>query len=479
MLKFPMAAAIVLLAGGASAQMAPDRAAMLERMDARAGHFGDVSRKIWEFAEVGYKETKSSAMLRDELRQAGFSIEENIGGIPTAFSASWGQGKPVIGILGEFDALPGLSQEDVPEQKPRVTGDPGHGCGHNLFGTASAFAAISVKNYLSEKKLPGTIVFYGTPAEEGGGGKVYMARAGAFNRCDAIITWHPGNANQVSNRTSLANITGKFKFYGKPSHAAAAPDAGRSALDGLMLMNFCVEMMREHVPQETRMHYIVTNGGAAPNVVPAFSEGYFYARHSSMPVLDNVWERINKCAQAGALGTETRMELDLVSSVYNVLPNPVLGQMLEKNLRALGGIHYTPEEQAFAQQLRKSFNADQPLGSQENVVRADDGVGSASSDVGDVSWNVPTAQFTTATFVPGTPGHSWQSAACAGTTIGRKGMVLAAKTLALTAADLFGQPDQVIAARQAFEKARAGHEYRSRIPADHKPPLNYRDKSAN
>ena len=469
----------IAMTGAALAQFSPDRAAMLERMDSRAAHYGDVSRKIWEFAEVGYKEIKSSALLKDELRQAGFAIEENIGGIPTAFSASWGQGKPVIGILGEFDALPGLSQEDQPVQKARATGAPGHGCGHNLFGTASAFAAISVKNYLSEKKLSGTVVFFGTPAEEGGGGKVYMARAGAFTRCDAVLAWHPGSANQVSNRTSLANITGKFKFYGKPSHAAAAPDAGRSALDALMLMNFCVEMMREHVPQETRMHYIVTNGGAAPNVVPAFAEGYFYARHSSMPILDNVWERINKCAQAGALGTETRMELDLVSSVYNLLPNPVLGNALEKNLRALGGIHYTAEEQAFAEQLRKSFQTQTPLGSQEEVVRADEGVGSASSDVGDVSWNVPTAQFTTATFVPGTPGHSWQSAACAGTSIGRKGMVLAAKTLALTAVDLFEEPGQLTTARQAFEKARAGHEYRSRIPADHKPPLNYRDVSTN
>ena len=463
----------------ASTAEADDRAEMLRKMDGRAQHFGELSRRIWEFAEVGYKETKSSELLKSELRAAGFQIQENVAAIPTAFIASWGQGKPVIAILGEFDALPGLSQEDVPEKKARVTGAPGHGCGHNLFGVASAFAAITVKDYLAEKKLPGTVRFYGTPAEEGGGGKIYMARAGVFNDCDVAITWHPGNSNGASLRSSLANISAKFRFYGKAAHAAAAPDRGRSALDAVMLMNFAVEMMREHVPEATRIHYIITSGGAAPNVVPDFAEAYYYARHPDMPVLDGIWARIVKCAEAGALGTETRMEMEFVNSVYNLLPNDALTKLLDRNLRRVGGVQYSAEERTFAEALRKTFPTEQalPLGSQEQIQPVEEGYGSASSDVGDVSWIVPTAQFTTATFVPGTPGHSWQSTACAGMSIGRKGMVAAAKTLALTAVDLLTDPQQVAAARASFNQRRAGHEYRSRVPADQKPPLNYRDKA--
>lgn len=472
---------VPLLFGAATAQpqVAADRSDLLKQMDARAQHFADISRQIWEFAEVGYKEVRSSDLLKSELRSAGFQIREKVADIPTAFSASWGQGKPVIGILGEFDALPGLSQEAIPQQKPRVAGAPGHGCGHNLFGSASAFAAISVKNYLTDKKIPGTIRFYGTPAEEGGGGKIYMARAGAFNDCDVVLTWHPGGANRASVGSNLANITAKFRFYGKAAHAAGSPDKGRSALDAVMLMGNAVEFMREHVPQETRIHYIITNGGGSPNTVPDFAEIYIYARHPSMPALDGIWARIIKCAQAGALATDTRMEMELVNSAYNVLPNEALAVMFDRNLRLLGGIRYTPEEQAFAQTLSQTFQAEEglKLGSQERTMDIERGVSYASSDVGDVSWIVPTGQMTTATWVPGTAAHSWQSCATSGMSIGQKGMTLAAKVLALTALDLITDPKQVQAAKADFDKKRAGHEYKSRLPADQKPPLNYRDKS--
>jgi aminobenzoyl-glutamate utilization protein B len=335
---------------------------------------------------------------------------------------------------------------------------------------------VAVKEYLAGRKLSGTIRFYGTPAEEGGGGKIYMLRAGAFQDVDAALTWHPGSQNRAGLRSSLANISAKFRFYGRPAHAAGSPERGRSALDAVMVMNHAVDLLREHVPESTRIHYIITHGGAAPNVVPDLAEAYYYARHPQMPVLNGIWQRIVKCAEAGALATETRMEMELVNSVYNVLPNDALAALLDRNLRAVGGIKYTAEEQAFAERLAKTFGGDRetPLGSQERVLAPDDGYGSGSTDVGDVSWALPTAQFTTATFVPGTPGHSWQSAACAGTTIGRKGMVSAAKTLALTAADLVTDPRQVEAARASFEKRRAGHVYRSRIPAGQKPPLDYR-----
>lgn len=462
----------------AGAALAGEKETLLKQMDARAAHYGDVSRQIWEFAEVGYKEYKSADLLKSELRQAGFTVEDNVAGIPTAFTATWGQGRPVIAVLGEYDALPGLSQEAVPDRKPRAEGAPGHGCGHNLLGTASLFAAVSIKDWLAAKKISGTIRFYGTPAEEGGGGKLYMARAGVFKDVDAVLSWHPGDSNGASKQSSLAIISAKFRFYGKPAHAAAAPDVGRSALDGVMVMANAVEFMREHVPESTRIHYIITNGGSAPNVVPEFAELFLYARHPSMPVLDGIWNRIVKCAQAGALATETRMEMELIDSSYNVLPNDALASLVDRNLHLVGGVTYTKQEQAFAESLRKTLPLERarPLGSQEGIQAPTEGYFSASSDVGDVSWIVPTAALNTATFVPGVPAHSWQSTACAGMSIGRKGMVVAAKALALTAVDLFTDPEQLKAARASFEQRRAGYEYRSRIPAEHKPPLNYRDK---
>jgi aminobenzoyl-glutamate utilization protein B len=440
----------------ASPLVADDKSALLQNMDARAAHYGEVSRKIWEFAEVGYKEARSTELLKSELRSAGFTLADNVAGIPTAFTATWGQGKPVIAIMGEYDALPGLSQEDVPDRKPRANGGPGHGCGHNLLGAASLFAAVTVKDWIADKKIPGTIRFYGTPAEEGGGGKLYMIRAGVFKDVDIVLSWHPSDQNGASLKSSLAIITAKFRFYGKPAHAAAAPDAGRSALDGLMIMANSVEFLREHVPDSTRIHYIITNGGSAPNIVPDYSELFIYARHPSMPVLDKIWDRIIKCAEAGALASETRMEMELIESSYNTLPNDTLAALVDKNMRIVGGVTYTKEEQTFAETIRKSLpDRTRPMGSQEKIEVPSEGAGSASTDAGDVSWTLPMAALTTATFVPGVPAHSWQSAACAGMTIGRKGMVVAAKSLVLTAVDLYTDAKQVEAAKVSFEKRRA------------------------
>jgi len=468
------------LAPGLQAQPTEaDRARLLQGVEARAATFGELSRRIWEYSEVGYKEKDSSAALGEKLRGEGFTLQAGAAGIPTAFVASWGRGKPVIAVLAEFDALPGLSQHDSPERKPRVDGAPGHGCGHNLLGSGAALAVVAVKELLEQKKLPGTIRLYGTPAEEGGGGKIYMARAGLFEGVDVVLTWHPGDRNVAGTSTSLANINAKFRFRGQPAHAAGSPEKGRSALDALLLMAHGVELLREHIPSETRIHYIITKGGEAPNVVPDFAEIYIYARHSHMPTLDDVWSRIVKCAEAGALATGTRMEMELVNSVYNTLPNDALAALVDRNLRTVGGFKYTPEEQAFAEKLAQSFPESQealPIGSQEQVQAPRGGIQSSSTDVGDISWQLPTSSLTTATFVPGTPGHSWQSTACAGMSIGRKGMLVAAKTLALTAYDLYTDPAQLPAARASFDKRRGGHEYRSRVPQDQKPPLNYRDK---
>ena len=459
----------------ASWALESERARLLRAMDGSAAKWGVISRQIWEFAELGYHENRSSKLLQDELRAAGFRITPGVAGAPTAFVAEWGAGKPVIGLMGEFDALPGLSQDAAPERKPLVKDGPGHGCGHNLFGAAVTFAAVTLKSYMEQHGVKGTLRFFGAPAEEGGGGKIYMLRSGVFEGTDVALTWHPGDANRADLGSSLANITAKFRFHGTAAHAAAAPWAGRSALDALMLSAHAIDMLREHVPQETRLHYIVTRGGAAPNIVPDFAESYVYARHPRMAVLDGIWERMEKAAEGAAIATGTRAEVVLQSSVWDVLPNDALTELLRKNLKVAGGVRYSGEERAFAVKLRETMDTKDalPLGSETEIFTESRGT-MGSTDVGDVSHVLPVGQFSAATFVPGTPGHSWQSTACAGMSIGRKGMVVAAKTLTLTALDLLTEPENVAAAKESFSRRSTGAAYRSRIPAEARPPLNYR-----
>lgn len=467
----------LLLAASPGAQAPDSRRALLQSIEQNAQRLGELSRQIWEFAEVGYKETKSSALLRDELKAAGFSIQEGVADMPTAFVATWGSGKPVIGLMGEFDALPGLSQENVPEQKPRTAGAPGHGCGHNLFGVASMAAAIAVKQQLEARKLPGTIRFFGTPAEEGGNGKVYMVRAGLFDDVDVALHWHPNDRNVASRTSTLAVISAKFRFKGVAAHAASAPDKGRSALDAVMVMTHAVDLLREHIPEESRLHYIITKGGVAPNIVPENAEIYMYARHPRIDVLDGIWERIIKTAEAGALATGTTMEMEIVGSTPELLPNDAMISLLDRNLREVGGVTYTADERAFAEALQKTFVAGtaRPIDEAATVRQPDDPLTIGSTDAADVSWVVPSGWLLAATYVPGTPGHTWQATACTGGSIGRKGMIVAAKTLALTAMDLLTDPAKVAAARASFDKVKAGRPYKSRIPADAKPPLGYRD----
>ena len=455
---------------------ADDKDGVLQSIEARRSAYADVAKQIWAFAEVGYQEQRSSALLQQQLRAAGFTVRAGVAEIPTAFVATFGSGKPVIGILGEYDALPGLSQEPTARRSAVVAEGAGHGCGHNLLGTGSLAAAIAVKEWL-QAGHSGTLRYYGTPAEEGGAGKVYMVRAGLFNDVDAVVSWHPADRNDASPSTNLANITGKFRFRGVAAHAAAAPEKGRSALDAVEAMDYMVNMMREHVPQETRIHYIITRGGAAPNIVPDFAEAYYYARHPDMRILDSIWERMVDAAKGAALGTGTTMELEVTGAVWNVLPNEYLGGVMQRNLERVGGFTYTPEELKFAEDLRKTLT-EAPmieLGSQESVQPMRLGVvGSASTDLADVSWNVPTAQVVAATFVPGVPAHSWQATACAGGTIGVKGMMVAAKTMALTTVDLFSDPSHIQKATAEFDRKRGpGFVYKTRL-ADRKPALDYR-----
>jgi aminobenzoyl-glutamate utilization protein B len=473
-------AALLLMIGAATShaqRAADDRDALLRSIEAKRESYAEVAKQIWTFAEVGYQEQKSSALLQSQLKTAGFDVKAGVAEIPTAFTATYGSGKPVIAIVGEFDALPGLSQEASSTRKPLVADAAGHGCGHNLLGTGSLAAAIAVKEWLVTSGRSGTVRYYGTPAEEGGSGKVYMIRAGLFNDVDAVVAWHPGDRNEASASSSLANITGKFRFRGVSAHAAAAPDKGRSALDAVEAMDYMVNMMREHVPQETRIHYVITRGGGAPNVVPDFAEAYYYARQPDMRVLDGIWERINNAAKGAALGTGTTMEVEVTGAVFNVLPNEYLTGLMNRNLQRVGGFTYTPQELKFAEEIRKTLTEPPTveIGSQESVRPSRTGVtGSASTDLADVSWNVPTVQVTGATFVPGIPAHSWQATACAGGTIGVKGMMVAAKSMALTAADLFTDPAHIQKAREEFDRTRGpGFVYKTRL-ADRKPALDYR-----
>ena len=395
--------------------------------------------------------------------------------MPTAFTATYGAGKPVVGILGEFDALPGVAQQAVPELKPIPGQVAGHACGHHLFGVASAAAAIAVKDWMIANKKTGTLRFYGTPAEEGGSGKVYMVRDGLFNDVDVVLHWHPSSMNSASYGSSLANKTGKFRFYGVASHAAASPERGRSALDGVESMDLMVNMLREHIPQETRIHYVITRGGEAPNVVPAFAEVYYYVRNPKRDNVKSIWERVENAAKGAAMGTGTRVEVEVTGGVYDLLGNETLAKVMDANLRTVGGYTYTEQEKQFATKLQESFK-DQamPLESTQTIqpLRAYDG--SASTDVGDVSWVVPTVGLGAATWVPGTAAHSWQAVAAGGTTIGYKGMMVAAKTIALTAMDMFTSPTVIEESWKELKKKRGENFTYEALIGTRKPALDYR-----
>ncbi|NYJ28760.1 amidohydrolase [Allomuricauda sp. ARW1Y1] len=448
---------------------------VLKQLDAKAETYSEIAHTIWGLAEMGYLEEKSSALLQETLAAEGFSIEKGIAGIPTAFVAEYGSGYPVIGILGEYDALPGLSQEAVPEKKS-AGGEAGHACGHHLFGTASTAAAISVKDWMKANNIKGTIRFYGCPAEEGGSGKVYMVREGVFDDVDVALHWHPSSANAASAGAALANKSAKFRFYGISAHAAAAPQMGRSALDGVEAMNYMVNMMREHVPEDARIHYVITEGGEAPNVVPDFAEVYYYARHNTRDVVVDIFDRMVKAAEGAALGTGTTMEYEMIGGTHELLPNLTLQKMMHDNLVKVGGVTYNEEEKAFAEKISKSLGNKTLNMEMAETVQPYKETAEAfgSTDVGDVSYTVPTAGLGAATWVPGTPAHSWQAVAAGGMSIGSKGMMVAAKTIALTAMDIFENPKTVEAAKKELEERR-GKDFKYVPMLGNRPPaLDYR-----
>lgn len=471
----------------------------LKAVDRERGPICLASDKIWENPETAFQEFKSVEILCGLLEQEGFKVEKNLAGIATAFSASYGHGKPVVGILGEFDALSGLSQEAEKAEKIVIEdGAPGHGCGHNLLGTGSVAAAVAVKEYLEKNGKEGTVVYFGCPGEEGGSGKSFMARDGVFDELDFAITWHPGDKNAVSVGSSLANYQIIYRFYGLSSHAAACPELGRSALDAVELMNTGVQYLREHVIQEARIHYAITNtGGYSPNVVQPYAEVLYLIRAPKNGQVKELFERVNDIAKGAALMTGTRMEMQFVKACSNVVDNTVLEEVLQKNLEETEREPYTAEEYAFAETISATYGGEkvdvqQILGryekSRKKMVEETitpyigktisdfivplmdvETAMAGSTDVGDVSWVCPTAQINTVTEAAGTPGHSWQMVSQGKSSIAHKGMLFAGKVMAGTIIDLIENPEMIEEAKAELKK-RVGEEgYIPPIPKDVRP----------
>ncbi|MEK6566929.1 MAG: amidohydrolase [Bacteroidota bacterium] len=446
-------------------------------IDSNAETLKRINKNIWTYAETGLQEFKSSKELMDFLKSNGFAVESGSAGMPTAFVASYGSGSPVIGILAEYDALPGLSQEAVPDRKERASVGAGHGCGHSVFGTASTGGAIAVKKAMETGKLKGTIRLYGTPAEETGIGKTYMLREGMFKDCDAILAWHAGDKTASSYSYTKANVSVKFHFSGLPAHASSSPHEGRSALDAVELMSNGVNYMREHVKEDTRIHYVITNGGGQPNVVPPEAEVWYYLRANKHNDVEKYYEWVSEIAKGAAMMTRTKLSaIQVDADMHEVLPNRVLSEVIHTNLQFVGAPKFTEEEKRFASKTQESLGRTFEKALSEEVEKLPDQPfqGLASTDVGDISWFVPVGQFTATTTSFGSPGHSWQIVACTGMSIGEKGMMVAAKTLACSAIDLFQSPELLQKAKEDFKKIRDPLKYIVLIPGGQKAPKTIR-----
>lgn len=458
-------------------KISKDKKAIIAALDQKEAAYAKTAMEIWLNAELGYKEFKSCVLLQDVLRKEGFSVEEGVASLPTGFIASYGSGKPVVAILAEYDALPGVSQEAVPYRKEREDGTrAGHACGHHLFGTGGVAAAVEVKNWLAKTGTKGTIRVYGTPAEEGGSGKVYMARDGFFDDVDVAMYWHAGNKNSVRVASNLAIASVKYRFYGISTHAAGAPERGRSALDGVESMNYMMNLMREHVPAESRIHYVITEGGEAPNVVPAFAEVYYFLRHPDMLVVKDILARSIEAAEGAAMGTGTTMKYEMTGGSFNILPNEVLAKLMYDNLVLVGGVNYSPDERDFAEKLMTTYRSDgltPEMAARVEPFVVTEVAGNYSTDAGDVSWIVPMISMSTATWPPGTPGHSWQAVAAGGTSMGIKGMTVASKTMAMTVVDIYKNPGVIDKAKAELEKRRGPNFKYEPIIGDRAPALDY------
>jgi len=470
-------------------------------VDSKKEKFLKVSDEIWDYAETRFEEFKSAECLANALEDEGFSVERNSCNIETAFVGTWGKGSPVIGFLGEYDALSGLSQKAGEIVKsPIVDGTPGHGCGHNLLGAGALMAAVALKDYFAKNNLPGTVKYFGTPGEEGGSGKTYMVRDGAFDGVDICFTWHPGGENNITILSSLANIQAYFKFKGKSAHAAGSPENGRSALDAVELMNVGSNYLREHVPTTSRFHYAVVNtGGTAPNVVQAEAEVLYLVRAPKIGQAKNIYERICNIARGAALMTETQLEINFDKACSNYIPNIELSTLMYEVMQAIGPTAFNDADKAMAEKLRATLSDDEKnktIGKTNNIadwqaveeiaegkVLSDfiypyhpelkDVSSPGSTDVSDVSWVVPTAQFNWSTAPRNTSAHTWQWVSIGKSPIAHKGTASAAKVMAATAVLAYNNPEIIEKAKAELKKLHEKTPYENPIPKDVRPkPLN-------
>ena len=458
----------------------------LNYLNAMQQRWIELESDIWQHPEMGLQETRSANLLADELEKAGFAVQRGAGHLPTAFVASWGEGEPIVGLLGEYDALPGLSQQISTVKQPLQDGAPGHGCGHNLLGVGSLAAALAAKEAMQQAKLKGTIRYYGCPAEETMIGKVFMAREGLFDDLDAALTWHPFYNNTVWWSSALAMNSFKVNYHGKAAHAAMAPHEGRSALDAVELMDTAVNFMREHILEKARVHYVITHGGEAPNVVPAYAQVWYYVRSPLRQEVDAIYARMLDIVKGAALMTGTTYDVDFITGSHETLPNDRLGELLMEKLREVGPPQFSQEEREFARRVQETFAPDaidsvlnsyglsrEQVGDPlcEVIVEPYDKgrVMPASTDVAEVSQITPTAQISTCCQALGTAAHSWQNTACVGSSIGAKGMMVAARALALAVLDLQTKPEILQAARAEFTQKTGGKKYVSPLPEGTRP----------
>lgn len=462
----------------------------LAYLTAQRGKLDSLAKDVWEHPQVGFEETYAADQQAATLEAEGFRVRRTVAGLLTAFVAEWGAGAPVVGILGEYDALPGLSQEVSATKKPVVPGAAGHACGHNLLGTAALGAALAAKRAMSAQSIRGTLRYFGCPAEETLMGKVFMAREGVFDGLDAVLTWHPMYANTLWAASSAALNSFKLSFHGRSAHAAGAPEAGRSALDAVMLTDVGINYLREHVIPDARIHCIVTHGGEAPNIVPEYAQSWYYVRAPKRSQVETIYERVLNVARGAALMTDTTLEVELVAACFDFLPNDAVQQVLLRNMKRVGAPFFSEGDVSFARALQATLPLETVDEALQSLGRPKDEVGDplctgvlddvdtlrkgtvqpVSTDVGDVSYIAPTAQFTACCMPLGVPLHSWQAVASCGSGIGFASMLFAAKVLALTALDLLGDPILLTEARRELDRATGGRTYNCPIPPGLKAP---------
>jgi aminobenzoyl-glutamate utilization protein B len=469
-------AVVVIFGSGAVLAGVPEelKIAAVETVENNGPLVREIGRTLWQYSETALKEHRSAEFLIDKLQAAGFRVASGVADMPTAFVGVYGNGHPVIGILAEYDALPGVGNDIVPERRSREDGiTAGHGCGHNLFAAASVGAAISLKQLMESEGLAGTVKLFGTPAEETVVGKVYMVKAGVFDGLDAVIDWHPGTETQVRNQSGRAMNSFEIEFFGQAAHGAADPWNGRSALDAVELLNYGVNMMREHVKPTARIHYVIPDGGDAPNVVPEYARVWYYVRDVNRDQVEKLYGRVLKIAEGAALSTGTTHKVRLLTGVHEYLLNRSLQEAVQANMEWIGPVQFTAEEQQFARSLQKyleveeeGYDADlKPLNAGVDPTKG------GSTDAAEVSYTVPTVAFRMTTAAAGIPWHSWAATACHGTSAGGHAALVAAKVIAATGVDLLTRPELVKAAKADFEKATQGNPYRSPVPEDQKPLL--------